>query len=210
VAFNGVKGGKGLTNDVVLDESEHKDDPVPNIPTPTEKSQDGAHPTSAPAPTSTPDHDGRPEIESPLRRDALDTPDQPDVDGRPEIESPLHRDALDAERQNDTNGGDPPRTPTPERDPFEGMRVLSPLRRKIFAKVASGSNIGYEVRQLHRLSSYELARENNIAKNREMLVSLGLDKSFDEMMAIKRKAGEKKGGRRAAKRARKGHGEDSN
>jgi hypothetical protein len=96
-----------------------------------------------------------------------------------------------------------PQTPERERNPFEGMKVLSPLRRKTFTKVANGSNLEYEVRQLRRLSSYELVRENNIARNHETLVSLGLDKSFDEMMAIKRKAGAKQDGKRATKRTRK-------
>jgi hypothetical protein len=90
------------------------------------------------------------------------------------------------------------------------MKVLSPLRRKTIAKVANGSNLEYEVRQFRRLSSYELVHENNIAKNHETLVSLGLDKSFDEMMAMKRKPGEKKGGGRQAKRARKGDGGEYN
>ncbi|KAJ7889379.1 hypothetical protein B0H14DRAFT_2561878 [Mycena olivaceomarginata] len=203
----------------------NKDDSaVPNVPTPTEKAHDGAHSPSAPAPTpSAP-------APTPSAPAPISTADETGIDRRPEFQSSLRRklaamphseryaqESLLQKIQNDADEADPPHPLTPEpfeRDPFDGMKVLSPLRRKTIAKIANGSNLEYEVRQLRRLSSYELVRENNIAKNHETLVSLGLDKSFDEMMAMKRKPGEKKGGGQQAKRARKGDrgeydGEDS-
>jgi hypothetical protein len=103
-------------------------------------------------------------------------------------------------------------------DPFEGMLVKLPLRRRTLKEGVTPVALNAAIWNLKRMSAYELVRENNVAKNHEILVSLGLDKSFEEVMGLpkkkaggkvgaqKRKAGGKvgaqKGGRRAAKRAR--------
>lgn len=107
-----------------------------------------------------------------------------------------------------------PVTPEVEvQDSFRGMIVLSPLRRQTLAAASNPEELEYEVRQLKRLSAYELVRENNIAKHKELLAKLGLDKSFSEIMGLKKSGGKKGGGKRKnsggvagrkAKRAKKG------
>jgi hypothetical protein len=85
-------------------------------------------------------------------------------------------------------------------DPFRGIEVLSPLRRRTVASVEDPSDpmqLWTAVNQLRRLSTSELLRENNIARNKELLATLGLDKTFNEKMGM-----EKKGP--AAKRVRSG------
>jgi hypothetical protein len=77
------------------------------------------------------------------------------------------------------------------------------------AKRADSGGIAYEIHQLRRLSAYELVRENNVVKNKELLVALGLDKLFDEVMGQskngKRKAPVKKG--QPTKRGKRGRGQ---
>jgi hypothetical protein len=119
--------------------------------------------------------------------------------------------AHEADMEGNENGGESPRTP-PARatvpDPFEGLEVRSPLRRKIEKEATMPEALQVAIWRLQRLSAYELVRENNIATNHELLVSLGLDKSFEEAMGLKRKKaeGKNKKGRRASKRVR-GEGE---
>jgi hypothetical protein len=60
---------------------------------------------------------------------------------------------------------------------FVGLLVNSLLQR---AAIATG-NPRSEAWRFERMSAYELIRENNIAKNRETMKRLGLDKSFEEM-----------------------------
>jgi hypothetical protein len=99
-------------------------------------------------------------------------------------------------------------------DPFEGMLVKSPLRRRTLKEGVTPVALNTAIWNLKRMSAYELVRENNVAKNHEILVSLGLNKSFEEVMGLqKKKAGGKvgaqKGRRRAAKRAwGEGNGEE--
>jgi hypothetical protein len=57
---------------------------------------------------------------------------------------------------------------------------------------------GRRRRELMRMNEYNLVREGNMARNKELLASLGLDKSFNEVMGIgtKRKAAAKAVGQR--------------
>jgi hypothetical protein len=128
----------------------------------------------------------------------------------------MNKNAHEEEQQQEKEQ-DADRPKTPEVDPFKGMVVLSPLRRRTMATASNPEELAFEIRQLRRLSPYELVRENNIAKHKEVLKSLGLDKSFSELMGIKKGAapggGKRKktggGGRgRKAKRAREDRGDE--
>jgi hypothetical protein len=103
-----------------------------------------------------------------------------------------------------------------ERDYFKGLVVHSPLRRRVLAAASNPEEIEYEVRQLARLSTFERVRKNNIAKHKETLKSLGLDKSFSELMGLKKgkTAGMKrkvvgKTGRKAKAKRTRGEGDDN-
>jgi hypothetical protein len=83
------------------------------------------------------------------------------------------------------------------------------LERQI-AAIEDPEERGRRRRELMHMNAYNLLRETNIARNKELLVSMGLHKSFDEMMGTgkKRKAaggGQKKRGARAQE---KDSGED--
>jgi hypothetical protein len=126
--------------------------------------------------------------------------------------------AREKEKEGERMDGDRPATPdtsgtrqeSEPADPFHGIEVLSPLRRKTMASVEDPSDsmqVWAAVNQLRRLSTSELVRENNIARNKEMLAKLGLDKSFNEHMGITKGAGKRtnSGGTtgRKVKRARR-------
>jgi hypothetical protein len=125
----------------------------------------------------------------------------------------------DEHGSDDGDGEERDASPAPapqERDYFKGLVVHSPLRRRVLASASTPDKIQYEVCQLARLSAFELVRENNIAKHKETLKSLGLDKSFNELMGlkkgktagVKRKAVGKKGRKGKSKRLRGENGDD--
>ncbi|KAJ7346457.1 hypothetical protein DFH08DRAFT_960928 [Mycena albidolilacea] len=76
---------------------------------------------------------------------------------------------------------------------FVGLLVNSPLQR---AAIATG-NPRSEAWHFERMSADELIRENNIARNRETMKRLGLDKCFEEMQEAMG-GGAGKGKRKAA------------
>ncbi|KAK7000632.1 hypothetical protein R3P38DRAFT_2797323 [Favolaschia claudopus] len=86
----------------------------------------------------------------------------------------------------------------PEPDPFAGMGVLSPLRRRTLAAAEVSGNLSFEVRKLRILSPYEMMRENNMANNFEKMKALGLDGGFSDIV----EAGKKRG-RKSAEKSRK-------
>lgn len=108
---------------------------------------------------------------------------------------------------------DPPsrsRTPAPEEGAiWQGAEgILSPLKRKTIAENPDPADLERRVGRLTTMPQYELVRENNIAKWKEVLHKMGLDKSFDENFGTskKRKGGETSGGRR--KKSKGGENEE--
>jgi hypothetical protein len=92
-----------------------------------------------------------------------------------------------------------------EKDPFRGLLIKLPLHRKTVATASNDEELEYKIHQLRHLSTFELVRENNIARNKEELKRLGLDKSFNEAMGLTKQGGKckaKGGGGRKAKHGR--------
>jgi hypothetical protein len=106
----------------------------------------------------------------------------------------------------DEEGGEGGEGGAKERDPFGTLLVQSPLRRKTLA-AASNEELEYEIRQLKRLSAFELVRENNIARNKEMLKKLGLDKSFNDVMGLTKSGEKRKAEGSGGRKAKQGRGE---
>ncbi|KAJ7354141.1 hypothetical protein DFH08DRAFT_955553 [Mycena albidolilacea] len=75
-----------------------------------------------------------------------------------------------------------------ENNIFAGLLVQSPVRH---AAMATG-NPRSKAWRFQRMSTYELVRKNNIAKNKETIKALGLDKTFEEMQEMGRRAGKGK------------------
>jgi hypothetical protein len=95
-----------------------------------------------------------------------------------------------------------------EVDCFKGLLVHSPLRR---AAIATGDPRA-EAWRFERMSEYMLVRENNIAKHKETIKALGLDKTFEELTGLPPKKGQgkrkwtgKKGGGRSKRQREEAH-----
>jgi hypothetical protein len=98
----------------------------------------------------------------------------------------------DPQSRDDEGGG-----PVASTDIFAGLNVGSPLRRKAMLH----PNPLEEAWRFE--STWELERENNVARNNETFVRLGLNKTFEEAIGLpskkgrKRKRGEKSAGRKS-------------
>ncbi|KAJ6541369.1 hypothetical protein B0H19DRAFT_1268382 [Mycena capillaripes] len=68
----------------------------------------------------------------------------------------------------------------PEPDPFKGLMVHSPLRRKIIALLTEERET--QLFLFCRLSPYKRVHKNNITKHQELLKNMGLDRPFNEVM----------------------------
>lgn len=122
----------------------------------------------------------------------------------------------DPQLENDDMDVDGVDVDSPEHDLSEGLEVNSVLCRKMIAESQTPADLEHTIWRLSRLSEYELVRANNVARNKEMLANLRLNKMFEEAMGLPvkkagarksdQKSGGKGGGGRKAKCMR-GEGE---
>ncbi|KAK7050381.1 hypothetical protein R3P38DRAFT_3173727 [Favolaschia claudopus] len=111
--------------------------------------------------------------------------------------------------QNDAPPKDAPPKDAPPKDPFQGLQITDPLRRKTLAAAEVSGDLPYEIRQLRRLSPYELVRANNIARNEELLEALKLNNAVSSILGSKRGKAPAKGSRKRGRKSGGRKGDDS-
>ncbi|KAK7013927.1 hypothetical protein R3P38DRAFT_3206497 [Favolaschia claudopus] len=111
--------------------------------------------------------------------------------------------ATEKERQLEAQEGQGKDSDAPQQDPFEGMQIFSPLRRRTFALAEKSGDLELEIDKLRWLSAYEIERENNVARNYELLDKLKVG-NVSSILGVKRGRKPAQGGNR--KRGRKDGG----
>ncbi|KAJ7886940.1 hypothetical protein B0H13DRAFT_2342678 [Mycena leptocephala] len=132
----------------------------------------------------------------------------PDVDDLPQALISL---LSTTERDPPENNGD--RTDSnalPVTQATQPACILDLLLERQIAAIEDPEERGRWRRELMCMNAYNLLRETNIARNKELLVSMGLHKSFDEMMGTGKKCKAAGGGqkKRGAQAQEKDSGED--